>query len=134
GIQLGDAIRLLGYDRPATVTAGAPFTITLFWEATRTIEQDLVVFVHVWQPGDPRPLLQNDSRPRQGWFPTTEWRAGDVVEDIHILQAPGDITPETYPLWAGLYRPQDGVRLPANGPDGPLPHDLIPLGNLTIAD
>jgi hypothetical protein len=127
-----DTIALRGYDGPPAVTPGATVDITLHWEALRAPEDDLVAFVHLWQPGDAAPLAQHDGPPRQGWYPTTVWQAGDRVPDTHPLKIPADLPPGTYPLWAGLYRVVDGVRLTVEGPEGAYPHNLVPLGTLEI--
>jgi hypothetical protein len=130
--KLGDLIALRGYDAPATARPGETLTVTLHWEALAPPDDAFVAFVHLWRPGDPLPLAQHDSPPRLGWYPTTVWQQGDAVLDAHPLEIPADLPPGRYPLWAGLYRAADGTRLPAHGPEGRYPNDLIPLGELEI--
>ena len=127
-----DGITLTGSQMPGAAQPGSEVDVTLNWAATSTPTQDYVAFVHLWQPGDPSPLAQEDSQPRAGWYPTSVWRAGDLIPDVHTLRLPADLPPGVYPLWAGLYRPDDGTRLAAFGPDGRLPDDLVPLGTLRI--
>ena len=91
-----------------------------------------VAFVHLWREGDPQPLAQDDAPPRGGWFPTTLWQAGDRIPDTHILHLPDDLPAGRYPLWAGLYRAEDGSRLPAFRDGTRLPYDLVPLGTVEI--
>jgi hypothetical protein len=130
-------VRLLGYDVPAAAP-GETVTVTLYWEALAALPEAYVAFVHLRQPGDaassPRLLAQHDDVPRQGGYPTTLWAAGDRVPDAHPLSLPAALPPGRYPLWAGLYRRADGVRLPAYGPEGRYAHDLIPLGTLTVSE
>ncbi|MDY0020142.1 MAG: glycosyltransferase family 39 protein [Anaerolineae bacterium] len=130
---LGDALRLRGYEITPTAAAGETLTVTLHWEALEDIDEELVVFVHLWQPGDSSPLAQNDAPPRQGWFPTTVWQRGDRVPDAHPLELPAELAPGDYPLWAGVYRAADGTRLPAQGPQERYPYDLVPLGTIRIS-
>jgi len=125
-------LALQGYDGPGTAVPGETISITLHWEALDTPTDDFTAFVHLWRPGDPAPLAQHDSPPRQGWYPTTVWRAGDRVTDTHPLAIPAALPPGEYPMWAGWYRTADGVRLAADGPDGHYPYDLVPLGTLRI--
>ncbi len=127
-----DGITLTGYEGPGTAQAGDEIDVTLNWAATSTPTQDYVAFVHLWEPGTPSPLAQDDSRPRAGWYPTSAWRAGDMIPDAHTLRLPEDLPPGVYPLWAGLYRPVDSTRLAAYGPEGHLVNDLVPLGTLRI--
>ena len=131
-VAFDDGIRLIGYRAPEVALPGSTVTITLIWSPTATPTHDYVAFVHLWQPGDPMPLAQHDGRPREGWFPTLAWRAGDLIEDVHELTTPGNLESGTYPLWAGLYRPEDGERLPASDGQGRLLYDLVPLGSLQI--
>ncbi len=132
GIRLGERIALRGYDRPLTATAGSPLTVTLHWEALGAPGESDVAFVHLWREGDPQPLAQDDAPPRGGWFPTTLWQAGDRIPDTHILHLPDDLPAGRYPLWAGLYRAEDGSRLPAFRDGTRLPYDLVPLGTVEI--
>jgi len=128
----GEHIALRGYDGPILASPGETITLTLHWEALRAPDGDFTAFVHLWRPGDPTPLAQHDGPPREGWYPTSVWKTGDQVPDTHRLNIPADLAPGEYPLWAGWYRTADGVRLPANGPAGRYPHDLVPLGTLKI--
>lgn len=126
------AITLRGVDAPAHAAPGATIPITLTWVALSPQGVEYVAFVHLWRPGDPEPLAQHDSPPREGWFPTGVWQAGDVVPDAHPLALPATLEPGEYPLWAGLYRADDGTRASARGPEGRYPFDLVPLGTLTV--
>ncbi|HOU13292.1 MAG TPA: glycosyltransferase family 39 protein [Anaerolineae bacterium] len=126
-------IALRGYDGPTTAQPGETVTVTLYWEALRAPDGDFTAFVHLWRPGDAAPLAQHDSPPRLGWYPTTVWQAGDRVPDTHPLDIPADLPPGEYPLWAGLYRTSDGIRLAADGSTGQYPNALAPLGLLKVA-
>ncbi|MFP4395619.1 MAG: glycosyltransferase family 39 protein [Anaerolineales bacterium] len=136
GYRLGDqrevVVALRGYAARNRVAAGETLTVTLAWEARSQPEADLVAFVHVWTPGDDQPLAQHDSRPRQGWFPTTAWQASERVIDAHPIAIPADAPPGRYPLWAGLYHAADGARPPALAGEEDLPYNLIPLGEIEI--
>lgn len=124
-------ILLTSYDVPAQASPGDTVTITLHWCATSAPLQDYVAFVHLWNPGDPTPLSQHDAQPRNSWYPTSWWQQGDCLADTHELALPGNLAPGTYPLWAGLYDPADGTRMPAYA-ETRITHDLIPLGKITI--
>ncbi|MFP4344752.1 MAG: ArnT family glycosyltransferase [Anaerolineales bacterium] len=131
-VQLGEAVALRGFDAPSRIEAGQPLTVTLHWTAREDVAEELVAFVHLWIPGAPETLLQHDSPPRNGWYPTSWWRADDRIPDSHVLPIPEDLAAGSYPLWAGLYRARDLTRLPVVGPQGPLPYDLVPLGEIEV--
>ncbi len=126
------SIRLTGYTAPEHARAGESLPVSLAWEAISAPQRDYSVFVHLWKPGDPEPLAQHDGQPRGGWYPTTVWAPGDQVPDTHVLALPPDLPTGRYPLWAGLYRLEDGTRLAAFGPEGRYPNDMVPLGELQI--
>jgi hypothetical protein len=131
-VILGDFARLLGFDAPAQARPGETANVTLYWEATATHPADAIAFVHLWSPGRDAPWAQHDAPPRAGGYPTAAWVEGDLIPDTHPVTLPEDLPPGRYPLWAGLYRRSDGTRLPAVGPEGRLPHDLVPLGTIEV--
>jgi 4-amino-4-deoxy-L-arabinose transferase-like glycosyltransferase len=131
---VGEIISLFAFDKPRAAKPGATLNVSLYWKALAIPNEDLIAFVHLWRPGDPQPIAQHDSSPREGWYPTSIWQPGDTIPDEHKLFIPDDLPPGKYPLWAGLYRSTDGTRLQATGPDGQYLHNLIPLGEITIQE
>jgi len=127
-----EKIALHGYDAPQSVRAGQTITITLYWETLETVNEDLIAFTHLWEPGEPQPFAQDDTQPQQGWYPTTVWQAGDIIQDTHILEIPPDLAAGHYPLWGGLYRAEDTTRLSAIGAQGRYTDDLVPLGEIEV--
>lgn len=130
--QFENAISLHGYDQESAAQAGGTLTVTLYWEAYASIEESLIAFVHLWQPGESAAYAQHDSEPRNGWFPTTIWQAGDMISDTHTLRIPPELSPGEYLLWAGLYRASDGTRIAVQEAGVSLPNALVPLGKLQI--
>jgi hypothetical protein len=127
-----DQIMLNGVDSPPTAEAGDTITVTLYWEALQTPSPQLITFVHLWQPSTPEPVAQDDGIPNQGWFPTDVWRKGLHVQDPHVITIPATIQPGMYPLWAGIYRAADSLRLQAVGTEGRYVNDLVPIGEIEI--
>ena len=84
----------------------------------KALPDDYTVFVHALGD-DPAPLSTGDGPPMQGRFPTSLWQPGDRIYDEHTFSMPEGITPTR--IAVGLYRPQDGTRLPAQKRDLPLP-------------
>jgi len=130
---LGDQVRFLGYDiDSATVEAGQPLTVTLYWQALLTMDVDYTVFTHLLGPGN-EVLGQEDSQPRSGTYPTTHWQPGEVIADTYSFLVGPDTRPGAYPLEVGMYRLETETRLSVVGADGQrVPDDRILLEEVTI--
>jgi len=108
--DFGETIRLLGYEM-GEARAGQPFSLTLYWQARREMEEDYTVFVHLLDPQSGAILTQVDEMPQRGTYPTSLWVAGEVVRDEHVLLLPA-LPPGPYPLRVGLYVKETGRQLP----------------------
>lgn len=119
GVPLGGLVELVGYDlEPAQPVAGAPLTVTLYWQALTETETSFTVFTHLLDSNG-MTVAQHDGLPAGGGYPTPLWVAGEVVADAHRLDLPAGLPPGTYTLEVGLYRAEDGTRLAVPGsPDG----------------
>jgi hypothetical protein len=86
-------------------------SLSLFWQAGQPMAENYVVFAHLLdETGQIR--AQNDDLPRAGAYPTPWWQPGVIVEDVHPVVLPPELPSGVYQLIVGLYRPDDGVRLP----------------------
>nr|WP_290665980.1 glycosyltransferase family 39 protein [Ardenticatena sp.] len=128
-IPLGDAVELVGADVfTGTVRTGDLLPLTLYWRAQRDLAREYWVFVQAFAPtGELR--AARDLPPVDGTFPTTRWRAGDLVRDPHILRIPATGPAGEWVLYAGLYDRETGTRLTT--PDGA---DAIVLGRFTVEE
>ena len=123
---VGDSVKLLGYE---IVQADDALTVTLVWQAIATPPEDYTVFVQLLDAQN-QVIAQNDSAPQNGTAPTGSWAAGEVVADDHTLALPAGLTPGSYRLIAGLYRPGDGQRLPVIGLE--TTGDALPLTSIEL--
>jgi len=124
----GAYARLVGYALPAAeaVRAGAPLTVTLYWQALAPAPISYKVFAHlVGAEGTLRG--QWDQFPGDGRFPTTGWQPGEYLTDTLAIPVPADVPAGTYRLRVGLYDPGSGTRLPARGQDVPAGADYALL-------
>ena len=114
-------IKLLGHNLEVR---GRQAVLTLYWQASGTIGDSYSVFVHAID-ADGRMVAQGDGPPEEGERATTEWPAGEVIEDVHQFS-----TPPGKPLQVqiGLYRPTDGWRLGVIGGG-----DTVDLGKMPAA-
>jgi len=121
-VQFGEAISLVGYDLDED--------LTLYWRANDRPPTDYTVFIQLWD-GD-KQVAGFDGPPLVGDYPTSWWEAGETIVDVHPLDLSragisSPLEPGRHRLLIGLYRLDSGERLPAVGPDGPLPDYAVEL-------
>jgi len=108
--RLGESIRLVSYAFPATsLSPGATFTATLYWQATGPVGADYTVFVHLLD-GSKTIIAQADGPPAAGRYPTSYWMPGEIIEDEHTVTVPLE-SAGPYRLAVGLYDPKTMNRL-----------------------
>jgi hypothetical protein len=74
--------------------------------------EDFTVFVQLIRPDEPNtPLAFGDRPPRHGWWPTSLWQPGGVIQDGYWLPLPEDLPAGAYEIRLGFYRPSDFTRL-----------------------
>jgi hypothetical protein len=110
---------LLAYElRPATLRPGQLLTITLYWQATRVLEQDAQVSLQVFLNNNKRVALANGP-PLDKLRPTSSWHPGEVLRDTWTLDLPADIpAPALLRLDASLFLPKTLVPLPVQNSAG----------------
>lgn len=102
-LELDDDLRLLTYQVRRIQDT---LHITLYWQAARVPSQDYSVMVHLSdKPAVATPedvVAQADSQaPVYGWYPTTQWSAGEIVREDYELHVPAGKTPRL--LVVGMY-------------------------------
>jgi hypothetical protein len=95
-----------------------PISITLVWRAGEAAPgTSYKVFVHLITP-DGRLIAQNDAFPAAGAHPTSGWRPGEYIVDMHALVFRDDAAAGPATLYVGMYDPDTMTRLRfANGAD-----------------
>jgi len=68
------------------VPEGDAWRVELVWTTAVPLPADYTVFVHLWD--GPTGVGQADGDPAGGFYPTTWWRVGDQVVDVHYLAVP----------------------------------------------
>lgn len=107
-IIFGESLNLAGH---ALTTTETSLQLTLWWQGTVPLAQDLTTFVHLYA-ADGELLATADRPPLHGGFPTSLWQPGDRVQDKYTLALPADAA-RPLRLGVGWYNPADGVRLAA---------------------
>lgn len=93
-IMLNSAVLDQNTFRPGEILAFA-----LRWEAMGSVNQRLVVFVHIIGPNG-NLVTQEDRQPH---LPTNEWVQGTEIVDPHQLAIPPGVPNGTYQLRVGMY-------------------------------
>jgi len=89
--------------------SGQGVRVRLRWRANAPLDEDYTVFLHYLRDGER--IAQADSRPAGGHYPTTIWRAGDVVYDDHCVEGVDAPQPGHDVLLFGLWQPESGTKL-----------------------
>lgn len=123
-LRFGDDIRLVGYEVPRHAAPGETLTVTLHWKALRRPRVDYKVGLQL-RRGSAETWGQRDEQPADGERSTSEWRAGEIVEDRHPLPIYPEAPPDVYRLFLQLYDRESGQPLPVEFRDYEL--DLGPV-------
>jgi len=119
-----------GYTLPETpVSGGERVPLTLIWQAQTRLEADYAIFVQLRDAAH-NILAGADHQPYRGLLPTSMWPEGSVIQEVAWLHLPADLPPGSYPIYVGLYRPDNLERLPLAA-DTSGEHALI-LGPLIV--
>ena len=125
-INFADRATLLSYQ-----IAPDQQSITLNWQAIQPFDSDDTVFIQLWRADTHEYVTGFDGPPVQGDYPTSLWAPAEIIVDIHPIDL-STLPVGKYDVWVGLYNPATGQRLPAVGPDGPLPDDAVKLGTVQV--
>jgi len=103
----------------------ARLRVRLLWEASDALPVDYTAFVHVVRGGTM--LGQHDGPPAGGTLPTSCWRPGDQVVDVHQVDLSVPYNPESDRVVVGLYDPATVTRLHVVASWMPAPDDAIAI-------
>ena len=132
--DFGDAVGLRGYRVEGNPRPGGQLHLTYAWYARTRPTAIYAVFNHLMTADDAL-AAQADGWPQEGRMLTTQWQAGEYIEDSYTLVIPPDAPPGPYTLYVGLYDAatgdrqtafQDGQRLPGDRLLIPLPGECGP--------
>jgi hypothetical protein len=109
-VRFGDFGALIGWElSSAEVVVGQPLILTLYWQGLEGESPvNYTVFTHLISQNG-QLVAQHDGPPAGGEKNTTEWQAGETIQDTHRLAfRPGaaENTGQATVL-VGLYHPED---------------------------
>ncbi len=115
--RFGDAIVLANYQLDSReVRTGDVLTLTLNWRVEQSPNARGKVFVHLLDANG-QVVAQRDGEPVGDLRPTTTWRVGEIVADNYGIFIEPGIPPGAYRVEIGMYRADNGARLPVGGGD-----------------
>ena len=96
-----DKVTLLGYvlssDR---VTPGdQPITVTYYWRCEAKVDGDMKIFVHL----DSSKRTTFDHYAVSGLLPTSQWEAGQIIQDVQTIDVGRGYPEGTARLWVGFF-------------------------------
>lgn len=113
--QLGDGIRLWGYDLnrrgEVELGAGQTLSLTLYFERIGEIPRSYTVFTHLLDAHG-HVVAQADRPPLAGRYLTTQWQTNEFVVDEFVLPLDFEVSDGDYQLEIGMYLRETLQRLP----------------------
>jgi 4-amino-4-deoxy-L-arabinose transferase-like glycosyltransferase len=136
--QLPPGYHRLGAVNTATVSIsdslpalepGAPYWITVYWQASGPLDRDYKTLVQVIDANGQKWAQGDHTAGETGfqYYQSSRWENGDILRDEFLIIPPDDLpAPFAAQIWIGLYDPDTGERLPAFLPDGsPAPDGVL---------
>jgi hypothetical protein len=130
-VNFGDQIDLVGFDASRQVAApGDTIDLMLYWRASRDLDIDYQVFVHILDESGE--LVAQSDKLNPGEFPTHRWPLDKYVPDAHSITLPSDLPAGEYQVAVGLWVQSEGWRLPVFDEQGMAVDDQAVLFNLRV--
>ncbi len=99
---INDDLTLLGYElEPVEATLAPAWWLTLYWRKLTAAERDYVILLRLLD-GE-REVAYWLGRPVRSGYPSTEWQAGQIVQDPWQLAPPVEAGPGRYQLEVALF-------------------------------
>lgn len=110
-VDLGDAVRLAGYDlAPVPAKGAAWLRLQLAWQALAPVNEDLKVSARLLRP-DGSMVASQDAVPVHWAYPTTAWRPDETVVDAYDFALPAGTRADDIRPLVILYRAADGAEI-----------------------
>jgi hypothetical protein len=130
--QVGDRIKLVGYDARPVARQGERYSLTTYWQTFASVYQDYKSFIQLLN-SDSSVVAQQDNAPGFGISPTSLWFPGRMIAERQEFDIPLDVKPGVYRIITGMYGGKSGQRLSVTDDHGaPMPDDVVKLGEIKI--
>jgi hypothetical protein len=124
-------IRFLGAKMPEALKLGESPQIRLYFKVLEPLQQNPKIFVHGHLPGAERNQIGADHVPTTKGIAPSDWRVGDVIEDVFSLTVPATYPADQVILHIGLYDGKKRFRVTKGQHDG---KNRIHIGTLKVVD
>jgi hypothetical protein len=115
-----------------TLHPGETLDVNLHWQGLQAWPADYTVFVHLIGP-DGKLYGQVDAYPVQGTLPTTQWKAGQLVDDPYVVALAPDAPAGDYQIEVGWYLLATLRRLSVLDSAGRPVDDHVIVGKVSVA-
>lgn len=86
-ITFNDAVRIIAFSAPATVTRSADAHVRVYWQALKNVETDNNVRLRL-VASDGTVLWERARRPGRGLSPSDQWTSGMIIPDLFTVRIP----------------------------------------------
>jgi mannosyltransferase len=132
--KIGTEITLAGFQLDQRdARAGDILTLTLHWRAEQSPSARYKVFVHLLNAGG-QVVAQRDGEPVADTRITTTWKPGEEIDDNYGILVDAGTPAGAYQVEIGMYRADDGVRLPITSSGGQKLGDHLSASTVQIAN
>lgn len=134
GINFADQVILVSSQLGRqSLAPGEQLGVNLRWQGLKTWPADYTVFVQLVGP-DGRLYGQVDAYPVQGTLPTTQWQAGQTVDDPYLVTLAPDAPPGKYQVHVGWYLLATLRRLNVLDAEGRPVDDHVVAGTVEVSN
>ena len=135
-INFDNQIELVGYEMTdLSPAAGDTVELTLYWRGMRAIGQNYKVFANILDPKTLTKYATSDGMPVNWNAPTSTWKPGEIIKDVHTLKVDPNTPPGIYETEIGWYlQTEDGSfpRLRIVTPDGGMADNYLNLSRVRV--
>lgn len=108
--QWKDQIALLSASlEPQELSPGQ--TLRLRFAALKPLDRDWTIFIHGQLKQAELNQWQDDHAPLNGQYPTSQWLAGDIIEEQRSLNLPKDLQGAELDLYLGFYQGKERLQV-----------------------
>jgi hypothetical protein len=102
-MTLDGSLTLVGYDLdPTEPVPGEELQLSLYWRVAQDLSKDYHTYVHLLND-EGQAIAQSDHRPGQEYYPSSLWKPGETLLDVHVVPVPGETGVGVVTLVAGAY-------------------------------
>jgi hypothetical protein len=132
-INFDNRILLLRYNLDRRqLRPGEALELSLTWQCLKKMGEDYTVFVHILDKKQ-RIWGQEDVWPVHGTYPTSQWKDGEIIEDIHSVRLSYEAPPGKYQIEVGLYLLSTMARLPILDEEMRAVDDKVIIEGITVS-